>query len=44
MVCTHIKDLYKYAKEHEIKISAIDIINVECRKCKVKEACESIPV
>lgn len=44
MVCEHIKDLYKYVREHDLKVSAIDIINIECKKCKDKDKCSSIPL
>jgi hypothetical protein len=42
MVCTHVKDLYKYVKDHELKISAFDILTVECKKCHEKEECDKI--
>jgi len=44
MVCQHIKGLYKYVKENKLEVSALDIINVECKKCKEKESCDSIPL
>ncbi|MFH2020650.1 MAG: hypothetical protein ABIJ34_04500 [archaeon] len=42
MVCPHVKNLYSYVKEHDLKISAIDILTVECKKCKERTNCDVI--
>lgn len=42
MVCNHVMDLYKYVKENKLKVSAIDILTVECKKCQDKAMCNSI--
>ncbi|MEK6916415.1 MAG: hypothetical protein AABW92_01605 [Nanoarchaeota archaeon] len=43
MVCDHVKKLYKYVKQNDLKISAHDILTVECGKCNDKDKCDVIP-
>ncbi len=42
MVCDHVKELYKYVQDKDLKISAHDILTVECKKCHQKLNCDSI--
>jgi hypothetical protein len=42
MVCTHVKELYSYVKKNKLKVSAMDILTVECQKCKEKDSCDVI--
>ena len=42
MVCTHLAELYKYVRKNKLKITAADLMTIECNKCQDKDSCDVI--
>ena len=41
MACVHLQQLYQLCSEHDLKLSASDMIRVVCQQCGEQEVCPS---
>ncbi len=41
MICTHLKDLFQYCKEHDVRLSSSDLVRFVCKQCGIQEVCPS---
>lgn len=42
MPCVHLQQLYTLCHEHNLKLSASDLIRVACHQCDEQEVCPSV--
>ena len=42
MVCTHLKELYRYCEENQLRLGGADLIQVICKQCEEEETCPSL--
>ena len=42
MVCTHLKELYQFCEENQLRLGSTDLIHVICRQCEEEETCPSM--
>lgn len=42
MVCTHLKELYRFCEENQLRLGSADLIHVICRQCEEEETCPSM--
>ncbi|WP_417388714.1 hypothetical protein [Gimesia sp.] len=41
MVCTHLKELYQFCEQNQLKLGGSDLIHVICKQCDQEETCPS---
>ncbi|MCA9017542.1 MAG: hypothetical protein KDA77_19620 [Planctomycetaceae bacterium] len=41
MVCTHLKELYQFCEEKQLKLAGADLIHIICKQCDQEETCPS---
>src|SRR5690606_31875986 len=41
VICTHLKDLFQYCKEHDVRLSSSDLVRLLCKQCGIQEVCPS---
>lgn len=42
MVCTHLKELYQFCEEKQLKLAGPDLIHIVCKQCDEEETCPSM--
>ncbi len=42
MTCKHLKQLYDYCQNHNLRLSSTDLIRIVCPQCGVEEVCPSV--
>lgn len=42
MTCVHLQQLYSLCQEHQLKLSASDLIHIVCQRCGREEVCPSV--
>lgn len=42
MSCVHLKKLYKFCQDENVKIGGTDLIRIVCEQCGVQDECPSI--
>lgn len=41
MICNHLKELFQFCKEHDVRLSSTDLVRVVCKQCGIQEVCPS---
>lgn len=41
MICNHLKELFQYCKEHDVRLSSSDLVHIVCKQCGIQEVCPS---
>ena len=41
MVCTHLRELYQFCEQNQLKLGGSDLIHVICKQCDQEETCPS---
>ena len=42
MVCTHLKELYQFCEEKQLKLAGPELIHIVCKQCEEEETCPSM--
>ncbi|MCA9119475.1 MAG: hypothetical protein H6822_05450 [Planctomycetaceae bacterium] len=42
MTCVHLKKLYKFCQEENVKIGGTDLVRIVCEQCGVQDECPSM--
>lgn len=42
MVCTHLKELYQFCEEKQLKLAGPELIHIVCKQCDQEETCPSM--
>lgn len=42
MVCAHLKELYQFCEENQLKLAGPELIHIVCKQCDEEETCPSV--
>lgn len=42
MVCKHLKELYQFCEEKQLKLAGPELIHIVCKQCDEEETCPSM--
>lgn len=42
MVCTHLKELYRFCEENQLRLAGPELIQIVCKQCEEEETCPSM--